>query len=325
MIFFNRDDVIMLTPKWTGERFDDGRPRVPDEILKRISVNTITELWRVLYVNGYKYQFERSLKVTHPGRILIGRAVTADFMPTRPDLHQHLLNYGHTVENRKGNFNQWALDQLVKDDVVVFDMKGKIYEGCPWGGNLTSTIKRKTGQGGIVYGGLRDIEQIEGLTDVQFYYLDNDPTPFMDTMLLGINVPVKIGGAVCLPGDVVLGTSSGLLFIPPHLAEPAVVDAEKSHIRDIWGFIRIDEGKYTAAHVDSPWGAEMWEDFTGWFASDKQAEPYKHLNFDQELDDARKGFYRSFFGDIIKFKGSTTEGEAPQGALSDPNKLATRD
>jgi len=325
MIFFNKEDVIQLTPNWKGERFDDGRPRVSDDILNRIAANTITELWRVLYTSGYKYQFDRSLKTTHPGRVLAGRAVTANFMPTRPDLHQYLLNYGHTVEDRRGNFNQWAIDQLVKDDVMVYDMKAKIYEGCPLGGNLTNTVYSKTGRGGIIYGGMRDLEQVEGMADGQFYYLGSDPTPFMDTMLLGINVPVKIGDAVCMPGDIVLGTTAGLLFIPPHLAEDAVNDAEKSHIRDIWGFIRIAQGKYTAAHMDSPWGVEMWEDFAGWFDTDKEAEPYRHLDFSRELDDVKKGIVRNFYGEIISIKGAKPEKGVPQGAGADPNAYATRD
>lgn len=313
MKFNCKEDIIQLTPKWEGDRFDDGRPRVPDDILKRISENTITELWKVLYVSGYKSQFERGLKRTNPDKVLVGRAVTAAFMPTRPDLHQYLMDYGHNEEGRKGNFNQWAIEGLIKDDVLIYDMKGKVYEGCPLGGNLTNTIARKTGQGAVTYGGMRDLEQVVDIKDAQFYYLDNDPTPFMDSMLMGINVPVKVGGAVCMPGDVVLGTISGLLFIPPHLAEPAVIDAEKAHVRDIWGFVRIAEGKYTAAQVDSAWEMEMWEDFIDWFGKDKEAAPYSYLDFTLDIDDAKKGIIRTLSGEVIKTKDDgSAQGDRPQ-------------
>jgi len=293
MKLYNRDDVIQLTPKWKGERFDDGRPRVPDGLLKRIAMTTTTEMWKPLYTRGYKYQFERGFLRTNPDMpVMCGRAVTAAFMPARPDLLRYMLDFGHNEEGRKGNFNQWALEDLVKDDVVVYDMKDKVYEGCPLGGNLTNLIANKTGQGAITFGGMRDLEQVVGIKNAQFYYRDNDPTPFMDSMIVGINVPVKIGAAVAMPGDVVLGTISGVIFIPPHLAEICAIDAEKSHVRDIWGFEMIKLGKYTAAQVDSAWELEMWESFASWLGGSKEAEPYQHLNFDKEVADCRDGISR---------------------------------
>jgi regulator of RNase E activity RraA len=293
MKLYNRDDVIQLTPKWKGERFDDGRPRVSDSVLKRISMTTVTEMWKPLYTRGYKYQFERGFHRSNPDMaVMCGRVVTAAFMPTRPDLHQYLLDFGHGVEGRKGNFNQWALEDLVKDDVVVYDMKDKVYEGCPLGGNLTNLIASKTGQGAVTFGGMRDLEQVIEIKNAQFYYRDNDPTPFMDTMLVGINVPVKIGAAVAMPGDICLGTLSGVIFIPPHLAEICAVDAEKAHVRDIWGFEMVKAGKYSAAQVDSAWEIEMWDSFELWFGESKSAAPYLHLNFDKEIADCRAGIVR---------------------------------
>jgi len=293
MKLYNRDDVIQLTPKWKGERFDDGRPRVPDNVVRRISKMTITEMWKPLYTRGYKYQFERGFHRTNPDRaVMCGRAVTAAFLPTRPDLHQYLLDFGHNVEGRKGNFNQWALEALVEDDVVIYDMKDKVYEGCPLGGNLTNLIASKTGQGAITFGGMRDLEQVIEIKSAQFFYRDTDPTPFMDTMLIGINVPVKIGAAVAMPGDIVLGTISGVIFIPPHLAEICAIDAEKAHLRDIWGFEMIKAKKYTAAQVDSAWEKEMWESFVKWFGESESAAPFRHLNFDKEFADSRTGTVR---------------------------------
>ena len=293
MKFYNKDDVIQMTPLWKGERFDDGRPRVPDDIVKRISQTTITEMWKPLYMRGYKYQFERGFHRTNPDRaVMCGRVVTAAFLPTRPDLHQSIMDFGHKVEGRKGNFNQWALEDLVENDVVVYDMKDKVYEGCPFGGNLTNLIANKTGQGAITFGGMRDLEQVIEIKSAQFYYRDTDPTPFMDTMIIGINVPVKIGAAVAMPGDIVLGTLAGVIFIPPHLAEICAIDAEKAHVRDIWGFEMIKTGTYTAAQMDTAWETEMWEDFVKWLEESENAAPYLHLNFDKELADSRAGIMR---------------------------------
>ncbi|MDR3121062.1 MAG: RraA family protein [Clostridiales bacterium] len=299
MKFYNRDDVIQLTPKWKGERFDDGRPRVSDNVVNRIAQTTTTEMWKPLYVRGYKYQFERGFLRSNPDKpVMCGRAVTAAFMPTRPDLHAYLLEFGHKDEGRKGNFNQWAIEDLVKDDVLIYDMKDKVYEGCPLGGNLTNVIASKTGQGAITFGGMRDLEQVQEIKSAQFYYRDNDPTPFMDTMLVGINVPCKIGAAVVLPGDIVLGTVSGVIFIPPHLAEICAIDAEKAHVRDIWGFEMVKQKKYTAAQMDSPWEVEMWENFIVWFGASKEADPYQHLKWEREIADARAGIVRRGMDEI---------------------------
>ena len=73
-----------------------------------------------------------------------------------------------------------------------------------------------------------------------------------------------------------------------------MIDAEKSHARDIWGFKRLHEGKYTAAQIDSAWERCMWEDFCEWFPTAPEMEPYRHLDFTQELEDARNGIIRTF-------------------------------
>lgn len=291
MKFNCKEDIIQLTPLWKGERFPDGRPKVPDDILRRIKNTTVEEMWAPLVRLGYKYQFEGRLQRSNPDMpAVVGRAVTAAYMPIRPDLGNYLMEYAHNVEGRKGNFNQWPLEDLQEDDFVILDMYDKVREGCPLGGNLSTLIANKTKRGGaLVWGGVRDLDQIKGIKNAQFYYRGTDPTPFMETMCTGINVPLNIGMAVVMPGDVVLGTESGVIFIPAHLAETCVIDAEKSHARDIWGFMRLKEGKYTAAQIDTAWELAMWEDFCAWFPVAPEAEPYRHLDFSQELDNARKG------------------------------------
>jgi len=290
MKFNNRDDIIQLTPLWNGERMPDGRPRVSDDILRRIKNTTMEEMWAPMVRQGYKFQHETRMRRTNPDMdVVVGRAFTAMYMRTRPDLAGYLIDYGHNVEGRKGGFNQWPLDELSRDDFMVNDMYGKTREGCPWGGNLTTLIAQKTGVGGLCWGGVRDLDQIKGIKNAQFYYLETDPTPFMESMCVGINVPVQIGMAVCMPGDVVLGTESGVIFIPAHLAEACVIDAEKTHARDIWGFTRLHESKYSAAQIDSAWDLAMWEDFYAWFGVAEEALPYKHLSFDEEMYNIRNG------------------------------------
>lgn len=72
MRFDDHDDIMQITPRWTGERFPDGRPRVPDSILRRVRKITLEEAWAPLYGLGYKYQFEGDLKFHIKTKNLLG-------------------------------------------------------------------------------------------------------------------------------------------------------------------------------------------------------------------------------------------------------------
>ncbi len=290
MQFFHPDEVQFLTSEWTGERLPDGRPKVSLDVLNRLRKLTLEEAWGPIYHKGYKYQFEGRLKRTNPDPEykLVGRAVTAVLMPTRPDLDKILKTQGLEREGRRGTFNQWVIDSLIEDDVVVVDFYDKVRDGTFVGGNLSTAIKTRTKRGGAVFwGGIRDMEQIVHIDGLQIYHRGEDPTAIAEYVMTGMNVPCRIGQAVCLPGDVVFGTQSGVLFIPAHLAEEVVIKAEKSHVRDIFGFTRLKEGIYSTAQVDTGWTLPMMEDFIQWIATDPAGTDYRHLTWEEELEAAR--------------------------------------
>jgi regulator of RNase E activity RraA len=287
MKYDNPEDIIQLSPLWTGERFPNGRPRIPDNILRRFDVVTTEEAWGVLWEHGYKYQFQGDWKVSQPGKILVGRAVTAVMVPKRPDLDTTLLDYGQKVEGRKGFFNSWPLETLVEDDVLVVDLFDKVFEGTYVGGNLSTAISRRTKRGGaVIWGGIRDVQQVMEITNIQVYYRGNDPTPIRDVTLTGFNVPCRIGTAICMPGDLVLGTPAGIIFSPPHLAEDCCVKAEKVNMRDRFGLQRLREGIYTTAQIDSLWSDEIWADFHSW-RTDNTPPEYAHLDWSGEEEAMR--------------------------------------
>jgi regulator of RNase E activity RraA len=287
MKFDNREDIIQITPLWKGERFPNGRPKVPTDILRRMRRITLEEAWGPIWGRGYKYQFEGDFKMIHPNKVMVGRAVTAVMVPMRPDLNDYLLKYGQQEEGRKGYFNAWVIDSLQEDDVLVVDMFDKIYRGTFVGGNLSTAVAARTKRGGsVIWGGIRDVQQVMEIDSIQTFYRGNDPTGIGDVTLVGMNTPCRIGRATCMPGDVVLGTPAGVLFIPPHLAETSVVSAEKSHVRDVFGFTRLEEKRYTTAQIDARWTLKIWEDFAEWFKS-SAPEEYRHLNWEKELEDAR--------------------------------------
>ncbi len=288
MRFDNRDDIIQLTPNWQGERFENGRPKVSDDILRRFQTVTTEEAWGVLWEHGYKYQFQADWKIIHPNKVMVGRAVTAVMVPKRPDLDTYLLEYGQKEEGRKGFFNSWVIESLVEGDVLVVDMFDKVYEGTYVGGNLSTAVSRRTKHGGqVIWGGIRDVQQVMEITNINTFYRGNDPTPIRDVTLVGMNVPCRIGNAVCMPGDVVLGTPAGIIFVPPHLAEDCCIKAEKVNMRDRFGLLRLREGKYTTAQIDSLWTDEIWQDFHAWRADNTPPE-YAHLDWSGEEEAMRK-------------------------------------
>ena len=302
--FDRREDIEFLTQEWKGERYPNGRPRVSDSLLKRLSNVTTEEAVMAMINKGYTHQFEGDLKRTNTERRLIGRAVTAVMVPTRIDVHMNLLTEGRETEGRKGFFNQWVIETLVEDDVLVVDMCDQILYGTFVGGNLSTAIKSRTKNGGaIIWGGIRDLEQIVNIDDFQLYYRGIDPTPIGDVMMTGMNVPTRIGHAVCLPGDVVLGTISGVTFIPAHLAEYVASLAEKSHIRDVFGFERLASKTYTSEQIDRDiWQAEVMEDFMRWFATADAAKPYQHLNWDEEIEASRQPAKSKTFNGLVGYK-----------------------
>lgn len=295
MHFNVKEEIIALTPQWKGERLPDGRPYVEDKYLKKLHEMTLEEVWKPIFVKGYENQFVgggvNPLHALHDdGRKLVGRAVTCSFCPTRPDLHETMFAVG-AEEGRHGNYNQWVIDTLVEGDVVVADMFDKIYKGTFVGGNLTTAIKTKTKTGGaVIWGGVRDVEQMKQVEGVQVYYRGIDPTPIRDFVMTGFNSVVNFGGAVCLPGDVVFGAGGGVLFIPPHLVAEVVDGAAKTHVKDDFGFEMIAQNKFTTAQIDrNTWTEEMLDMLMDFIKNDPRGEKYRDLDWSHEYDLARNG------------------------------------
>ncbi len=285
------EEIIALTPEWKGERFFDGRPKVPDHYLEALRGMTLEEIWKPLFVKGYENQFEGKLRRLHDDdRKMIGRAVTAAFIPMRPDLHQVCFQAG-IEEGRKGNYNQWVIDSLIEGDVVVADMYDKIYKGTFVGGNLATAIQTKTKTGGaVIWGGVRDLEQMRKLNEFQAYYRGIDPTPIRDFVMTGFNTAIRFGSAVCLPGDVVFADSSGVFFIPSHEVEEVVDGAAKTHIKDIFGFEMITQNVFTTAQIDrNTWTVEMLDLLTAFIRDDFRGNEYRELDWSREYDLALHG------------------------------------
>lgn len=261
------EELIEYTPEWEGERFADGRPKVPDDILERMRNVNITQAWGVIRGPGYNWQYEDGWVCTHPGQVLVGRALTAMYMPRRPVMRQVMEEKGERA-GCIGDQISWPIDMLVPGDVYVADVFGKIDQGAVIGDNLATAIYANSGNGVVHDAAVRDIDGIQELPNFTSFVRGFHPTFASPTiMLTGVNCPVRIGGATVMPGDVVLGRDDGVVFIPPHLAEQVVKTSELISLRDRFGKQRLAEGKYTPGQIDTRWSDPIEEDFSRWLES----------------------------------------------------------
>ena len=260
---FSKDQRIEFTPEWQGDRFPDGRPNVPDSVLTRLKDVTADEAWDVLQDSGYRNQFEGGWQVINPGERLVGRVVTAVFMPRRPDVDSVIHKNGKK-ENRIGDENSRIIDILKPGDVLVVDLFGKIRYGTIVGDNLSTAIYTKSHNGLIVNGAVRDVTGIQNIPGFQVYTRGVDPSALENVMLTGINVPIRIGDVTVMPGDIAIGDPEGITFVPPQLAEKVADDTEMDHLVDDWGHTMLREGKYTPGQIDAKWTKEMIEQFNAW-------------------------------------------------------------
>ncbi len=261
------EEISDYTPEWTGERFADGRPKVPDNILERMRLVTITEAWGVLRGDGFHHQYEGGFLCTHPGQVLVGRAVTAMYMPRRPDMRKLMEEKGARL-GCVGDQISWPIDLLVPGDVYVADVFGKIDQGAVIGDNLATSILTKSGNGVVHDAAIRDIDGVEELPGFVSFFRGMHPTYASPTiMLAGVNCPTRIGQVTVMPGDVVLGRKDGIVFIPAHLAEKVVKTSELIRLRDQFGKERLREGVYTSGEIDRRWEDHIEADFSRWLES----------------------------------------------------------
>lgn len=278
------EEIIALTPHWEGERFDDGRPKVPDDLLERLTSIGLEAAWGVLRSKGYHNQYEGDWMVLHPDQTMVGRAVTAQYMPSRPDMVE-LIEAKGEEEGRIGASNSWPIDVLTTGDIYVADSYHKIIDGTLIGDNLGNAIYANSKNGVVFYGSVRDIEGLEEIEGFNAFIKGYDPSFIKDMMLTGINKPIRIGRATVLPGDIILAKYAGVLFIPAHLVQEVVINSEFTALRDEFGHQRLREGKYTPGQIDTRWTEDIKSDFLSWLDENPDKMPMTKEELEEFLKD----------------------------------------
>ena len=257
----SKEQLIEYTAQNPFERFPDGRPKVPDALMQRARGMSVEEVFGVLPGKGFRNQYEDGFQVLHPGKKLVGRAVTVQFMPARPDV-DGVMNAKNRAQGGRGLNNQVAIDLLQPGDVLVVDLFGKKDGGTIVGDNLFYYVMKATKGGGMVVdGAIRDLEGISEM-DMPAYFRSSHPSYIANVMLTGINIPVRIGNVTVMPGDLVVGDQEGVYFIPPQFVQEVVDKADEVHIHDEWTRKKFDEGKYKSSEIySSPRDPELRKEY----------------------------------------------------------------
>lgn len=273
-----KDELVFLTSSWQGPRFEDGRPQLPDDLIVRARAIGVDDAWTVLANEGYGNQFAGGWKTVNDTPV-IGRAVTAMYMPSRPDVAAAIKERG-TRQGRRGDTNAWPIETLTRGDVYVADGFGKIADGTLMGATLGNSIFSKSGNGVVFDGAARDLGEISAISGFNAYVRDFHPSFLKDMTLMGLNTPIRIGQAIVLPGDLVMASRSGVLFVPAHMAERVIATAEFVKRKDAFGFEVVRSGRFATGQIDSAWSDEVKTAFLQWL----EQNPEQGAMTRQELD-----------------------------------------
>jgi len=274
-----KDELVFLTSEWKGERFADGRPKIADDLVSRAKIIGIDDAWTVLKNLGFTNQFEMGWKTVND-EPFAGRAVTAMFMPSRPDVEKSIKERGQK-QGRTGNTNSWPIEILTKGDVYVADGFGKINGGTLMGSTLGTAIYSKTGNGVVFNGAARDLQGLSEIKGFNAFVRDFHPSFLQEMVLTGLNTPIRIGEAMVLPGDLVIAQKEGVLFVPAHLAEQVIATSEFVIRKDKFGFEMVKSGKYTTGQIDSQWTDAIKNDFIKWLEKHPEEEKMTRAQLDE--------------------------------------------
>ncbi len=274
-----KEEMEYYTSVWQGDRFPDGRPKVPDDIVRRMKYVSVTEAWQTL--NGtsdatagggggfgrretYQNQYYGGMKLMKEDVTICGRASTIQFLPSRPDLNGLIQQQGNKDGRGRGQYT-WGVDQLQDGDCYVANVCEGILDASHVGDNLGTTIWTKTGNGAVIRGTLRDLPGNMTI-DPEWNLMVRDfrPQSNSSNLVIGVNCPLQIGYVTVMPGDIVLATREGIVFIPPQHAQRVVETSERTRMQDTWAHMGVREGKFTAQQADGSFTPEMNQQFTQW-------------------------------------------------------------
>lgn len=261
---FSKADLIKYTAASPWERFDDGRPKVPDNYIEALQNSSSEMLWGPLRRAGFEHQWTDGWKLLQPEKKLVGRVFTAQFMPVRPDVDDIIEAEANPGEGKPVRNNQRVINALQPGDVLVVDLFGKVKEGTFVGDNLAAAVFAASGNGFVIDGGIRDLDGIipQGMPG---YVRGFHVSALSDVMLTGVNVPIQIGNTTVMPGDVVVGDREGLTFVPASIIADVARSSKITELHDVWTKAKFATGKYKASELyPRPSDPELIKEYETW-------------------------------------------------------------
>lgn len=259
---FSKEDLIKYTADVPYERFEDGRPKVPDQYIEALKNSSSEMVWGPLRQAGFMNQWTDGWQLIHPEMKLVGRVFTAQYMPIRPDVDG--IIEADAKAAGLASRNQRVINMLQPGDVLVVDLFGKIEDGTFVGDNLAAAVFAATGNGFIIDGSVRDLDGIypQGIPGyVRGYHV----SALNNVMLTGINVPIRIGNATVMPGDIVVGDREGVTFVPAKIAADVAKASKLLELHDVWTKDKFATGKYKSSDLyPRPSDPVLIKEFEDW-------------------------------------------------------------
>lgn len=256
-----KEELVFLTSEWEGERFPDGRPKISDSLIERAKKLRVEEAWQILHEYGYQNQYEGGWERIHNDIKIVGRALTAEYLPLRPDLQKNIVERGHQ-QGYEGRHLHWPINKLTTGDVYVADNEGR--EGSLMGDNLGNIIYNKSGNGVVFDGSARDLPGLLEIDGFNALVRNFGPKFLHGVLLMGLNTPISIGEAIVLPGDLVIADRTGVVFIPAHMAELVISTVEFISTLDAFKRAMIADGRYGSETLDNEWPDSIKDEFVQW-------------------------------------------------------------
>lgn len=272
------EELIFLTSEWEGERFSDGRPKIPDNLIERAKELRVEEAWQILHEYGYENQYEGEWKRIHDDVKIVGRALTAEYLPIRPDLHKNIVERAHQ-QGYEGRHLHWPINKLTMGDVYVADNEGR--DGSLMGDNLGNIIYNRSGNGVIFDGYARDLPGLLEIDGFNAFVRDFAPEFLHGVLLMGLNTPISIGEAIVMPGDLVIADRTGVVFIPAHMAELVISTVEFISTLDAFKRAMIAEGRYGSETLDNEWPDAIKDEFVDWLKLHPEQRQYTREEVDK--------------------------------------------
>ncbi|MEC0231220.1 RraA family protein [Paenibacillus alba] len=159
---------------------------------------------------GYRHQVMReNINPIDPNWVIAGRAKTVlavdvHYVPENP--------YGKEIE---------AVDSVNEDEIVIGCTNESAQNGL-WGELLSTACKVRGARGAVVDGLIRDTKKILEL-DFPVFATGTKPVDSQGRgMVIEYDVPVRCGGVMVNPGDVVFGDRDGIVVIPNQLVDEVI-------------------------------------------------------------------------------------------------------